>query len=366
VKRINIPLALVMFLLVAAFGARAQSPGAYSERSIYPSLAGSGDPWTALTRTRLQMMLAMHDGLDIEQLAAVFELSEQQVRDELNPLIESSLVHVQGDTFVPSVFVADFDEADRVHRSSKEIGSKLAAALIEDWAALESAFSKMSISGSSSLKQQGFMLVGSRILDIGVLGVLARDKSLLLPAPSRPSPTQPDGRYYFWIVEGDPVHLGKYGQDDTDLKWANWHVLNFGQTIIDEKVNEKRADFEERMEATVGSEDLTDPAAVAAALGIDFLTREDSDVWRGISEEMSVSLFKILKESQSEIEEIYRGLQASHDSEDSFGEFFCWCYHLIYAWAIDALDERGMIEISSDLYSGIVLYQEGPEGLLSR
>jgi hypothetical protein len=365
VNSIGISIALAVVLSASAVATRAESTAKYTERSIYPSLAGSGDPWTALTKTRLQMMLAMHDGLDSEQLAEIFELSEQQLEDEVNPLIESNLVHVRDEGYVPSVFVAGFEEAERVHRSSRELGSKLAGALIADWSALESAFSKLSISGSSSLKQQGFMLVGARILDIGVLGVLAKDKSLLLPAPSRPSPTRPDAHYYFWIVEGNPVHLGKYGLDDTDLRWPNWHVLNFGQTIIDGKVNKERSEFENRIEEIIGSDTVADPSGLAAALRIDFLTREDSEIWQQISDQMSESLFRVLNENRADIEEIYRGLKSSRHSDDSFGEFFCWCYHLIYAWAIDVLDKEGMIEIPSELYSGIVLYREGPEGLLA-
>jgi hypothetical protein len=310
------------------------------------------------------MMLAMHEGLDTQQLADAFGLSERRLRAEVGPLIESSLVRERDGALVPAVLVVDADEAQRVYQHSKELGAMLAEALKEEWDTLENGFSKLSISQSTSLKEQGFMLVGSRILDIGVLDVLAKDRSLLLPAPSRPSPTRPDARYYFWAVEGDPAHLGRYGQDDTTLRWPGWHMLNFGQTIIDGEINEERRDFEDQIETIVASSSVTGPKEVAEFLGVYFLNQEESEFWHEVSEEVSVSLFNILKENQSNTEEFYRTLKASNHSDDSFGEFYCWYYHLVYVWAIDALAERGMIEIPPERCSGIVLYREGPEALL--
>ncbi len=43
-----------------------------------------------------------------------------------------------------------------------------------------------------------------------------------------------------------------------------------------------------------------------------------------------------------------------------------WYYHLAYTWAIYVLNDRGAIIIPPEHYSGIVMYREGPEGLLSK
>jgi len=309
-------------------------------------------------------MLAMHEGLNIQQIADAFNLSGVELRDEVQPLIEASLVQMKNGRYVPSVLVADAEEAQKVYENSRELGLTLASSLIAEWDTLEDAFSILSISDSTSLKEQGFMLVGSRILDIGVLEELALDRSLLRPAPSRPSPDRPNARFYFWVVEGDPVYLGKYGQDDTTLRWPEWHVLNFGQTIIDGELNQARRDFEDRIKAVVDSESTADPVEIAEELEIYFMDENESETWHKITKEISGKLHKILLDNKSDIEDFYQTLKASQYSEDSFGEFYCWYYHLVYVWAIDALAESEMIEVPADRFSGIVLHREGPEAIL--
>jgi len=365
-KKFNKHLILIVVINLLLISVQAQKSNIYTDKKIFPTMAGSGDPWSALTKKRLQIMIAMHHGLNITQLAEVFNTSENQMIDEIKPLIESSLVKVENNNYFPDVLIADQNEAEKVYLFTKNIGTELAEALIADWSILENSFLDLSISRSYTLKDQGFMLVGSRILDLGVLGVLVRDKSLLLPAPYRPSPKQPDGRYYFWIVEGDFVYLGKYGQDDTDLKWTNWHILNFGQGNINGKWNKKRNEFEKKIQVTIELDTLDTPEKLAEKLEIPFLNKDDSKIWEKISAETSRKLFEILKNNEIEIRSFYGSLRTSEYSNNSFGEFFCWFYHLVYAWAIDDLIEKEIIIIPSERYSGIVIYREGEEGLLSK
>lgn len=359
-------LILLVVLYIFLISTYAQKSNIYANKKIFPTMAGSGDPWSALTKKRLQIMIALHHGLNITQLAEVFNTSENQMKDEINPLIKSSLVKVENNNYFPDVLIADKNEAEKVYLYTKNIGIELSEALIADWSTLENSFSDLSISKSYTLKDQGFMLVGSRILDLGVLGVLVRDKSLLLSAPYRPSPKQPDGKYYFWIVEGAFVYLGKYGQDDTDLKWTNWHILNFGQGNINGKWNKKRNEFEEKIQAIIELDTLDTPEKFAEKLRVPFLNKDDSKIWEEVSTETSIKLFKILKNNETEIKSFYGSLRTSEYSNNSFGEFFCWFYHLVYAWAIDDLIEKEMIIIPSERYSGIVIYREGEEGLLSQ
>ncbi|MDF1538749.1 MAG: hypothetical protein P1Q69_07590 [Candidatus Thorarchaeota archaeon] len=71
------------------------------------------------------------------------------------------------------------------------------------------------------------------------------------PAPSRPSLDRPNAHYYFFMVEGDPSHLGAYGQDDSNMPWENWHFITFGQNIINGKANFERKQMEERYSALI-------------------------------------------------------------------------------------------------------------------
>ncbi len=328
-------------------------------------MAGSGDPWSALTGLRRCILLALHDGLTIERLSEVFNMSDEQVISELQPLKESSLIKAVNSRYTPDFFISNLSETKQVYSHSKTTGQVLAEAILADWDQLEQSFSQLSFSQAHSLKEQGFMFVGARILDIGVLGALARDKSLLEAPPSRPSPQKPEAQYYFWMVEGEPEHLGKYGQDDTDLSWANWHLLDFGQTMIGGIVNLKRRAFEAKSASIIKSNSAESPESLAKILNVPFLSREDSSVWAQVSSQVSNKLLKLLKEKSREFKNFYRTLKASQYANNSFSEFFCWYYHLAYTWAIDELQKRGAIVIPPERYSGIVMYREGPEGLLS-
>ncbi len=338
----------------------------YKDKKIWCSMAGSGDPWSALTRPRRPILLAMHDGLNLDRLAEVFNMSVEQMISEIKPLQESTLVKVVNNRYTPDFFIANISETKKVYSHSKSIGKILAEALLKEWDKLERSFSELSSSSSYSLKEQGFMFVGARILDLGVLGALVRDKTLLTIVPSRPSPKRPDGQYYFWMVEGEPEHLGKYGQDDTDLPWAHWHLLNFGQSIINGKRNLKRRIFQYKSTEIIKSNRSESPELLAKKLNVPFLNKEDSKSWKKVSRLISSKLLKILKDKSSDFKKFYNTLKASKYTNNSFGEFFCWYYHLAYAWAIDALHERGAIIIPPERYSGIVMYREGPEGLLSK
>jgi hypothetical protein len=338
----------------------------YKDKKIYCSMAGSGDPWSALTQLRRCILLALHDGLTIERLSEVFNMSVEQVISELQPLKESNLVKAVNNRYTPDFFISNLTETKQVYSHSKITGKALAEALLADWDQLEQSFSQLAFSKAYSFKEQGFMFVGARILDLGVLGALARDETLLEAAPSRPSPERPDGRYYFWMVEGEPEHLGKYGQDDTDLSWTNWHLLNFGQTMIGGIVNLKRRTFEAKGANIIKSKTAERPESLAKILNVPFLSKEDSNAWAQVSRQVSGRLLKILKEKSPEFRNFYSTLKASQYANNSFGEFFCWYYHLAYAWAIDELNEREAIIIPPEHYSGIVMYREGPEGLLSK
>lgn len=338
----------------------------YQKKKIYCSMAGSGDPWSALTKPRRPILLAMHDGLNIERLAEVFDMSVEQMISEIKPLLESNLVKAVDNKVMPNFFVANLSETKKVYSHSKTTGKLLAEALVKEWDKLERSFSELSISKFHSLKEQGFMFIGARILDIGVLGALVRDKSLLTTVPSRPSPERPHAQYYFWMVEGEPEHLGKFGQDDTDLSRENWHLLNFGQSVIDGKLNLKRRFFENRIAATLKSIRSESPELLAKKLDVPFLDKKDSERWEEVSRSVSSGLLKILKINSSGFIKFYDTLRASEYTNNSFGEFFCWYYHLAFAWAIETLKDEGAIVIPPDGYSAIVMYREGPEGLLSK
>ena len=342
-----------------------QDPNIYEKKKLYLSMAGSGNPWEALTKERRYILRALHDGLSLEMLAEVFSMSDEEILAEIKPMQEASLVKEENGRYVPAFFIcASISETEKVYSHSKSTGKMLAETLLSQWNGLERSYSKLSISRSYPFNEQAFLLVGSRLLDIGLLGALSRDKSLLTPAPPRPSPGRPDSRYYFWMVEGELEHLGKYGQEDMPLAQKNWYFLTFGQSWISGKRNEAREAIEKNYEKIMKANCIENPESIAKELNIPLLTKKDSLIWKDVTKKHSDSLLNELKALSTEFEQFFRTLKASQYAHNSFGEFFCWYIHLAYVWAIDALIEKGVMTIPQEHFSAIILYREGEEGLL--
>ena len=341
-----------------------ESPSKYQKKKINLSMAGSGDPWKALTKKRRYILRALHDGLSLQSLAEAFSLSVEQIISEIKPMQEASLVEELNKSYAPTFFISDRKETEKVFAHSKKTGKTLAKALISRWDKLEQSYSRLSLSRSHSFKELAFMLVGSRILDIGLLGALVKDKSFLVPAPSRPSPERPDARYYFWMVEGELEHLGRYGQDDMTLPQTNWHLLTFGQSWVKGISNFARNALELKYEKIIKSYKGKGPELLAKELNIPLLTKEDSMIWANTAEQFSNILLRKLKEQSATLEQFFNTLKASRYAHDSYGDFICWYVHIAFAWAIDVLQEKDAMTIPSELFSAIILYREGSEGVL--
>jgi hypothetical protein len=339
-------------------------PNPYEGRTAYVSMAGSGDPWSHLTPERKTLLRALHDGLSPERIEEILNLSRDEILAEIRPLEEIGLVQADHGWYRPDFFIANRRETEMVYAHSEATGRFLAKEVLSRWSELERSFASLELSRSHSLRDLGFMLVGGRILDIGMLGALVDDGSLLPPAPPRPSPERSDGHYYLWMVEGDLEHLGRYGQYDTELPRANWYFLTFGQNMVSGNPNPPRESLEQKYEDLLAANSDGSPELFARELNVLLMSRDDSDAWASVTERFSADLVASLRSSGPDIPGFFRTLQTGRSAEDSLGEFFVWYYHLAYAWAIDQLVEEGVITIPPERFSSLILYREGEEGLL--
>ncbi len=337
----------------------------YEGRTAYISMAGSGDPWTHLTPERRTLLRALHDGLSPERIEEILNMSRDEILAEMRPLEQIGLVQADAHGWYhPDFFIADRRETEMAYAHAQTTGRFLAKELLSRWSDLERSFSSLELSRSHSLGDLGFMLVGGRILDIGMLGALVDDGSLLTPAPPRPSPERSDERYYIWMVEGDVEHLGRYGLDDTDLPRANWHFLTFGQNVVSGKLNAPREALEQKCQDLIAANSDGSPELLAQELDVLLMSRDDSDAWAAVTERLSADLVAALKDSGPDIAGFFQTLRTGRYAEESLGDFFVWYYHLAFAWAIDHLEEEGVINIPPERFSSMILYRQGEEGIL--
>ncbi|MFX0115265.1 MAG: hypothetical protein ACFFB3_12020 [Candidatus Hodarchaeota archaeon] len=337
----------------------------YEELPLYMSMAGRGNPWGALTTRRKQLMRALHDKLPLSELEGVFGLSTAEIRSEITPLVEVHLVEEVNGRYQPAFLIVNSMETQRIIDHASQVGRGLASHLWNRWDDLEAHYRHLTISKSHSFQALAFLLVGGRLLDIGLLEVLAKDRTLLLPAPSRPSLDRPDAQYYFWMIEGDLAWLGKYGQEDISLPWSNWRFLTFGQNFIDGKFNDARQAMEDKCGELLEKKLADNPRSLSEQLNVPLIDPKDTEYWLKIVESHAKELFLIYKDAEEDLRELYGTLEASGHSSDYFGEFFCWHVHFAYACAIDDLLVKGAMELPSQHFTAALWHREQQEeGLL--
>jgi hypothetical protein len=226
------------------------------------------------------------------------------------------------------------------------------------------AYAGLSIHKTSSLRDLGFFLVGGRILDIGMLGALVDEGSLLRGAPARPSPGRPGDRYYFWGVEGDPAYLGRYGENTIDLGATHWCFATFGANRVNGGSNRWREEVEARFQELLEKDPGGDPESFARELDVPYLNLEDSQQWARISSAVSAALVARLLEAGPDIPGFFQSLRGGKYAPDRLPDFVAWYYHLAYAWAIDHLIEAGTIAKPPGDLLAFILFIEEEGGIL--
>jgi len=336
----------------------------FHERELRLSMAGRGDPWSHMTQDSKLVLLALHEGLSKEGIQNAVGMDREALEAEFDRLEAVGLLRVQEDRYFPDFFIANRAEAAAAYAHSRETGIFLAQEALTRWEDLEAAFAGLVISTDHSLHDLGFFLVGGRILDMGMLAALVEEGSLLDHAPARPSPERPDGRYYFWGVEGDPDLLGRYGENTTSLGDTKWSFATFGANYLDGKPNGPRNEMEDRFNKLLEANPEGSPTFFSQEFCLPFLTLEDSGLWAQTSENLSRVLVTRLLEAGPDIPSFFRTLGAGDYAPDRLPEFVIWYYHLTYAWAIDHLIEEGVIARPPDEFLAMVLYLEDEGGVL--
>jgi hypothetical protein len=327
--------------------------------ALHAIMAGTGDPYAVLTPLRMGLLRGLHDGLAVPQLAERLGLTPDDVRQELASVVVASLAVEEDGGYCSTFLIADAEETRRVEAHARGAGRALADALLTHWAEVEATYRELAIARTWGLREVGFVLVGDRILDVGLLRALAREGTLMPPAPARPGPGRPDARYYFWMIEGDPDHLGRYGQRRNTLPWEGWALLTFGQYQVGEARNEARDALEAAARAVLAAGQAPTPKALAGSLGLPAVAPRDASRWAELGRRLGAELLRVYRGREDEIRTLHAGLRASRYLPNGFAEFFCWYDHLAYAHALDALAAEGMLAIPPSRF-GAAIWYEGP------
>lgn len=317
------------------------------EHNLHAAAAGNGNPYAFLMVEDLPLLLRLHGG---ERIAAP--------RDDLDRLVEASLLAVHEGAYRPAFFVADGAETARIDRHARRVGQALAARLLADWPMIAATYATLSVSRQWALADLAFLLVGDRILDVGLLDALAREGELMPPAPARPAPTTPEARYYFWLITGAVAQLGQYGQRVTPLPWPEWTFATFGQYAIGTAPNSARDDLEAAARALAPT--VSDAETLADRLTLPIIGADDARRWAAIERTCTAALLAVYQEYAADLRDLYADLRASAYGPHGLGEFFCWYDHVAYAHAIDGLAAAGALVIPTARF-GAMLWREATD-----
>jgi len=339
-------------------------PKIYANSNVFLSMAGSGNPWDYFKPSSKLTLRALHDGYSLAEIQKLFQVSKEELLEKINLLMDANLLRKENQKYYPTFLIVNEEETKKTYNHAKEIGRIIADELVKNWEKIKEDFAKLNISRKYSIKDLSLVLVGSKILDIGLLEALVKDRTLLMPAPNRPSLKIPDAKYYFYMIDGKTEHLGKYGEDETDLKWENWTFVTFGQNIVNDKHNEPREKLEEKCSEILKHQLLEKPEDLALKLNVPILSQEDSLAWKETTKKIANCLLLKLKEKEDELLQFYSNLKVSSYTNNNLGEFICWYIHIAYAWAINFLVEEKIIYMPDEKFGSLIIYTEGPQGLL--
>ena len=338
----------------------------YDGERVHLSLAGSGDPWSSLTKLRKRILRELHHISDIVQLSSLLDMTPEDLMLEIQPMMNASLIFESDRQYRPSFLVVDFAETQLVFSHACDFGRLLADKIEVSFADIKDSYEQLDIAKKYEFDDVSLFFVGGRIIDIKLLDMLSTNNRVMPPAPSRPSPERPDAHYYFFMVEGEINQLGGWGQDDSNMPWEKWHFITFGQNIIDGQANPERRKMETKYSELVNSGTIKDPEAMGNTLGIPIVSPSDSEKWEEVASIHAEYLCQCYEEHIDSIKSLHTNLKSGRYAPHSYGEFFCWYAHIAYASAIDILISKGVLSIPYSRFQAAVWYRERDnEGMLS-
>jgi hypothetical protein len=328
------------------------SPISSTDNRLHLAVAGTGNPYEYLTPQRLELLYTLFDGPDEAAAARAVGLTAGRLDAELAVLTAASLVGGTLGARRPAFFIAASDELPGLDVRARELGQALAKQLEQRWPLFQERYAQLGPRRNRHLLDDAFFLVGDLVLDVGLLDALAAETTLMPPAPPRPSPDAPEARYYAWLIEGPRSLLGQYGQRVTPLPWRRYELRTFGDYWTGDEPNYGRVAVEERARSL--APDLESINALAEGVNVWSYTDADAAHWWAFARGEARLLAATLAAHEDELRGLFAGLRATQLPGTSFGEFFCWYDHVIYAHAIDALTDGGLISMPSERFTAAI------------
>jgi len=114
----------------------------YSKSNLILSMAGSGNPWDYFKPSCKLTLRALHDGYSLVEIQRLFQVSEKELWEKINPLIDANLVKKEDEKYYPTFLIVDEEETKKTFHHTEKIGRIIADELSNSLEELEKEFSK--------------------------------------------------------------------------------------------------------------------------------------------------------------------------------------------------------------------------------
>jgi hypothetical protein len=136
----------LLYYVCAEAGVTLRIPDIYADSKITLSMAGSGDPWSYLRPSSKLTLRALHDGYSLPEIQRMFQISEDDLLEKIELLIDANLVKKERGKYCPTFLIADAKETRKTFHHAKRYGRIIADELINNLEEVTSKFSQLKIS----------------------------------------------------------------------------------------------------------------------------------------------------------------------------------------------------------------------------
>jgi hypothetical protein len=331
---------------------------------FYLGTGGYGYDGISGHEIRFKVLLCLYQGLSPKAIAERLDFPESEITKAADELVNISNARKQEGIYKPDILILTRAEARRIQAKADQSARNLAGLIERDREKVEAAYRQLSFSDIFSFKEIGFHLIGSLVLEEGMIDFFFRDRTLLPPYPHRPIKDDPEGaklRYYCWMIEGREIEEEFYGFNDPGYL-DKPQIVNYGRYFINLPRSYFNRTVEKLIEVTGGKEKFVkdffpeyqkklrnrryrssvpeiDRALKEFSYRLPVYTEKDISVVQSLISELGPKILDYFKNIRSDLEQTFKEFEGSQFS--SFREFFYTYYHLVFARATNNLAERG-------------------------
>lgn len=349
---------------------------------FWATIGGRGDDGLNYRPLRLKVVLCLYEGLNIDDIAERLELPKSQIREVIDELEEITIVKREEEKYKPNILIITKEEFQ--HLITKVDTNALAVAqLIEtNWKQVKRTYDQLSFANIFPIKRTGFHLIGSLLLESGMLDLFFKDRTLVSPYPLRPRKNDPEAstrrRFYCVLIEGREFFKRIYGLSDRGYidrpKVITYgrYADNLPRRMFDRNLrilielsggkDKFISDFLPEYRNKLNNNKYTSSTSSIDSLLDDFPYRipaynhEDMIKVKQLISDLGAEILDYFKNNRKDLESVFQSLKGKEFS--SFSEFFYFYYHFVFCQTTNYLAERGLFSIPE--YTFDYWMQEGP------